>query len=108
MAANAAGAGPWFAALLADGTFVGNTYPLGSVASKVGPFDVWSDCLAFLAQWRTSEGETINMESQLKRGRELCDYHGRMRRLRYCQSGKRRKRIADIKAVCIKPKKQYK
>ena len=115
----AAGAGPWFAALLVDGSnerahFVGHTQPCvlpdsgWSIASQVGPFDVWSDCAIFVAQWQAIGGE---------RGHELYDYHARMRRLCFITAAttsktpsakRRRKQIGEIKAVCIKPKKQYK
>ena len=110
------GAGPWFAALCLQGErahYVAHTYPHNGdwiVAGMVGPFDVWSDCVAFLAQWRCSSGG----DDDLQRGRELHTYYSRLRRLRFTLgTGKRPrassgKRISEIKAVCVKPKKQYK
>ena len=118
MSTKPGGPGPWFAARLVNtehqqqpqSRLLGHTYPhtaLGQhwqVANQVGPCDVWADCLAFVAQWRANE--------QL--GATLCAYYGRTHGLRWCEAGvgkrqrKQRHCIRDIKAVCVKPKKQYK
>jgi hypothetical protein len=124
-----AGAGPWFAALLlkesdCQARVVGHTYPhealdaLNSetkqqqqqqqqwiMASKVGPFDVWADCLAFVDQW--------SKQSNVKRGGELYDYYGRLHHL-HCwtascaASAANEYSVGQLKASCIAPKKKYK
>jgi len=108
------GLGPWFAAHLVGGgggshMLVAHTQPhtllldaRWVLASKVGPFDVWADCLAFVTQWRTNE----------RLGRSLCTYYGRTHRLRWWQRRRQQRlrqraySIGDIKAACLVPKKK--
>ena len=117
---DAKGAGPWFAALLVresscQSRVIGHTYPhlaldeQWTMATKVGPFDVWADCVAFVDQW-SQQGSSI------KRGRELYDYYGRMHRL-HCwttasanllEKEQQQHNVGELKAACIKPKKKYK
>lgn len=151
------GPGPWFAALLlktvaaddASGSrqtrLIAHTYPHLAldilnrgqnkwiIMSKVGPFEAWADCAAFVAQWTK---HTRGPERHLKRGHELYDRYARSCRLQYWQqqeegkgsgvAGARVKRgrpvdaaeqqqksgenktIGAIKAACIRPKKKYK